>query len=161
MAATSKRTGPGGDGVATSALSRLSILKAEDLATTHVDVPEWGGRVWIRELTATDRARFDEAFFTAKQSIEQAPAGRNVRGKRRRRQAAKVTTSVEIHAHAIKTLLVWLTMCDEGGKRLFDAEEDLAELGKKGAKPITTVYEASAVFNGISNDEDIEDAAGE
>jgi|GEM_PF-180163 len=157
-------TGPGGavKVAGNSALSRDQILNASDLETTFVDSKEWGGRVYIRELTATDRSRFDEAFYTARQSIEQEAGGRSARGKRRHRPAAKVTTSVEIHAARIKTLLVYLSVCDESGKRLFDDDRDLEKLGTKSSKAINEIYEASARFNGIAEEDDeTEDAAGE
>lgn len=43
-------------------LSRAAILQAEDLPTRSVDVPEWGGAVWIRTMTGGERDRFEAEF---------------------------------------------------------------------------------------------------
>lgn len=40
-------------------LSRASILAATDLEFRQVDVPEWGGSVWVRGLTGRERDRFE------------------------------------------------------------------------------------------------------
>jgi hypothetical protein len=40
-------------------LNRESILSADDLARERVDLPEWGGFVHVRTLTAGERDRFE------------------------------------------------------------------------------------------------------
>ncbi len=40
-------------------LSRDSILSADDLPREEVHVPEWGGSVFVRTLTAGERDRFE------------------------------------------------------------------------------------------------------
>jgi hypothetical protein len=40
-------------------LSRDQILSVEDLTTVAVEVPEWGGVVVVRMLTAGERDRFE------------------------------------------------------------------------------------------------------
>jgi hypothetical protein len=41
-------------------LTAVDILAAEDLAVVEVDVPEWGGIVRLRPLTAQEAIRFAE-----------------------------------------------------------------------------------------------------
>lgn len=48
------------------ALSRNDILNAVDRDTVAVDVPEWGGTVHIRMMTAGERDRWE--LFVAKNS---------------------------------------------------------------------------------------------
>lgn len=40
-------------------LTRDQILKADDLKKEEVSVPEWGGSVYIREISAGERLRFE------------------------------------------------------------------------------------------------------
>jgi hypothetical protein len=41
------------------ALSKLDILKVKELKRELVNVPEWGGDVWVQEMTGVQRDRFD------------------------------------------------------------------------------------------------------
>jgi hypothetical protein len=41
-------------------LSKDAILKAEDLDTEDVEVPEWGGSVRVRGMTAAERDKFEQ-----------------------------------------------------------------------------------------------------
>ena len=41
-------------------LSREQILEAQDLVTERVEVPEWGGAVMVRSLTAAQMERVQE-----------------------------------------------------------------------------------------------------
>jgi hypothetical protein len=43
-----------------SGLSASQILSANDTKVEPVDVPEWGGKVYVRVLRGTDRDRFEE-----------------------------------------------------------------------------------------------------
>jgi hypothetical protein len=45
-----------GDG---GGLAREAILGADDLERIEVDVPEWGGSVWVRTMEATQRDAFE------------------------------------------------------------------------------------------------------
>jgi hypothetical protein len=40
-------------------LTRDQIFAAEDLTTVAVEVPEWGGTVFVRMMTAGERDRFE------------------------------------------------------------------------------------------------------
>jgi hypothetical protein len=44
-------------------LNREDILKAEDLQTRDVDVPEWGGTVRIRGLSGADRDAYQASMM--------------------------------------------------------------------------------------------------
>jgi hypothetical protein len=47
-------------------LSRDQILGAEDLKREEVAVPEWGGSVFVRTMTGSERDRFEAAFVRDK-----------------------------------------------------------------------------------------------
>ena len=76
-------------------LSRDDILKAEDLTTEEVDVPEWGGTVLVRGLTGRERDEF-EASVMVRYAGEMVQDLANIRAKthlpvrHRRRRAAPV-----------------------------------------------------------------------
>jgi hypothetical protein len=48
------------------ALDRKSILAADDVRKEKTAVPEWGGDVFLRVLTGTDRDRFEESYSEQK-----------------------------------------------------------------------------------------------
>jgi hypothetical protein len=48
------------------ALDRKSILAADDVRKEKFPVPEWGGDVFLRVLTGTDRDRFEESYSEQK-----------------------------------------------------------------------------------------------
>ncbi|MCT2531021.1 phage tail assembly chaperone [SAR92 clade bacterium H921] len=70
-------------------LDRKSIFKAVDLDIQNVPVPEWGGDICIRGLTARERDHFEA-------SIGQSANLENLRAR-----------------------LVVLSICDETGERVF------------------------------------------
>jgi hypothetical protein len=42
-----------------SPLSKSAILSAPDLQPVAIDVPEWGGRIYIRPMTGAERDRWE------------------------------------------------------------------------------------------------------
>jgi hypothetical protein len=46
-------------------LSKSAILEAEDLPRREVHVPEWGGSVFIRMMTGSERDAFEERQIKA------------------------------------------------------------------------------------------------
>jgi len=61
--------------VAASAATRESILGASDRIAGYLDIPEWGGRVYVATLTVAQRAQFLEALSklqAGNDSIERA-----------------------------------------------------------------------------------------
>lgn len=75
------------------ALSKDDILNASDLETVSVDVPEWGGTVYVGMMTGAERDRFEREWVSAK--FQDNPRAK----------------------------LAALTLCDESGNRLFSYEE--------------------------------------
>lgn len=69
-------------------LDRKAIFKAVDLDVKTVEVPEWGGEVCVRGLTARERDHFE----------------------------ASIGTSANLEN--LRARLVVLTLCDEEGERL-------------------------------------------
>lgn len=112
-------------------LGRDEILAANDIQTEEVKVPEWGGSVLVRGLTALERDRFEASVVTQK-------------GK-----------TVEVKIENARAKLASWTIVDEQGKPLF-GPKDIAELGKKSAAAMNRVYNVAARLSGIT-DEDLEE----
>lgn len=47
-------------------LDRKSILSANDVRLEKVNVPEWGGDVFLRVISGTDRDRFEDSYAEQK-----------------------------------------------------------------------------------------------
>lgn len=112
-------------------LTREQIIAAQDIDTIEVLVPEWGGLVLVRGLTAAQRGQFTAAIY------EQ-------RGKQ---QVVKLQD--------IQVRLCALSIVDEHGKRIF-SDNDLALLAGKSAAALQHVFEAAQRLSGLSN-EDVEE----
>ena len=114
-------------------LTKEAILKADDLDITAVDVPSWGGQVYIRTMTGGERDGFEQAVSDA-----------NKAGK--------------LDIRGLKVKLVVLTLCDENGARLF-SESDTAALLAKSSKALNSLFIAAQKINGLT-ESDVEELAG-
>jgi len=99
-------------------LSREQILAAVDMKIEAVEVPEWGGTVYIRNLTGKARERFEKSRY-------------RMHGK-----------EVEIIHENTRTSLLAATICDAQGNLLFTAEH-LDALGEKSGEILDRLFEAS------------------
>ena len=113
------------------ALSRADILGADDLPKKEVSVPEWGGHVWVRTMTGTERDAFEAALLNGE---------------------SKATNLGNIRAR-----MASMTLCDDVGERLFVAE-DIEELGAKSAAALDRVFAVAQELNHFG-DKDVEDLA--
>jgi len=118
-------------------LNKSQILAAVDLPTETVDVPEWGGEVLVRGLTAAERDAFEQSVVTL-----------NGAGK---------AASTKMNLSNVRAKLCALTMVDADGERLFsDAEVDA--LGRKSAQALQRVFDAAQRLSGLSQS-DVEELA--
>lgn len=112
-------------------LTRDQILKAQDLPTEDVPVPEWGGTVRVRALTGAERDAFEQSI------VEQ-------RGR-----------SARMNLQNLRAKLVALTVVDEEGNRIF-SDSDAKLLGKKSALALNRVFEVAQKLSGLTS-EDVEE----
>jgi len=113
-------------------LSKADILGADDLPKQEVAVPEWGGQVWVRTMTGTERDAFEAALLN----------GDN-----------KATNLANIRAR-----MATLTVCDDDGGRLFN-DDEMAALGAKSAAALDRIFAVAQELNHFG-DKDAEDLAG-
>lgn len=111
-------------------LNRDQILNSDDLTKEEVSVPEWGGEVFVRTLTGTEKDTFEEKII-----------GKNG----------------GVNMKNIRALLASLTIVDEKGERLFE-ESDIKELGRKSGAALSRVFNVAQRLNKISDD-DVEELA--
>ena len=107
-------------------LSKAAILAAR-LKTETLAVPEWGGEVLVRELTAGERATFEEA------------AG----------NAVKSNSPIR----DIRERLALLACVDESGASLFD-ESDFPALQRTSGAALARVADLAMALSGMTADED-------
>ena len=106
-------------------LTKDAILNAQDLQRVEVEVPEWGGTVWIRTLTGNQRDVFEASLMKANGKTQNLT---NVRG----RFAA-------------------LVVCDESGTQMFNDAEAM-KLGEKSAAALNRIWDAGTQLNGIGEE---------
>lgn len=116
-------------------LSRDQIFAIDDSRIERVEVPEWGGHVYVRMLSGTERDAFEAATVT-----------RKGKGK------------TETNLVNMRARLAVLCVCDESGKRLF-ADADATALGRKSAAALDRITDVALRLNGMT-EESVEDAEG-
>lgn len=120
-------------------LTREQIKSVDDRKVEAVEVPEWGGTVYVRGLSGTDRDAFEMAM------IDQ----RLVSGKR----------SQELNLRNLRAKLVVRTAVDSEDpdtcKPIFEVS-DIDWLGRKSAQALQRVYAVAQRLSGLSN-EDVEE----
>lgn len=112
------------------ALGRKAILATPDAGRTKVDVPEWGGYVWVHVMSGTERDAWEVTIIK-----EGKEAQKNMRAK-----------------------LLVLTVRDDDGQPLFTAE-DIPALGKKHYLVLDKVLDESKRINRLT-DKSMEELEG-
>ena len=115
-------------------LTRDQILGADDLTREKVDVPEWGGFVYVRELTASEKDALDAENYVLK--------GRDV----------------QVNRRDFKARLLVRSICDDKGKTLFTLK-DIQALGAKSLKAMERVAAVALKLSAMS-EESQEELAG-
>lgn len=114
-----------------SALTRDGVKAAEDLKRERLDVPEWGGYLFVRTMTAGERERWENKQFTAK-------------GK-----------DVQVNLKNITTSLAIEVCVDESGQKLFTAD-DVEMLNGKSCVVLQRIFDKAREVNRIGK-QDVEE----
>lgn len=123
------------------ALSRDAILGASDIKTEEVPVPEWGGTVLVRGLTAKQRDKAEAAMFQLRGSV-----------------TSKNGPDMRMSMAGVRALMAAMAIVDEQGDRLFsDADAEL--LGEKSGAALDRVFEVVTRLSEFS-DGDIDELVG-
>lgn len=110
------------------ALTREQILAAPDIERELVQVPEWGGDVWVYGLTGAELDQFQLEITRMKGQ------------------------KAEVDLANVRSKLAALAMRDESGARLF-TDADVQVLSAKSAKPLARVFDVAQRLSGLTTDE--------
>lgn len=103
-------------------LTKAQILKADDLPTKVVKVPEWGGEVTVCTLTAHDKDVWEESITRDEGKVEMTN---------------------------LRASLCALTIVGNDGKRIF-SDQDVQALGEKSSLAMSRIYNVAADMNRVS-----------
>lgn len=104
------------------ALSRDAILAADDIKTEEVQVPEWGGTVFIKGMTGEERDEFE--------ALNQRNGEPNF---------------LNLRARLLVRVIV-----NETGTRIF-TDQDAVALGKKSSGALNRLWDVVGELNGTSD----------
>lgn len=113
------------DSAGKGALTRDQILGAIDLVIEAVFVPEWGGTVYVRNLSGKGRDAFEGS---------RVRVGEN--------------NKVEMVHENTRARLLALAICDEHGALLF-SQEDIETLGEKNASALDRLFDVAQRMSGL------------
>ena len=112
-------------------LNREKIVTVKDSVSERVDVPEWGGHVFVRTLSGAERDTFEQDVL----------------------RLSKGNRSID----NVRARFLILCLCDDKGATMFD-RADIAILGSKSAKVLDSLFEVAQRLNGMGAD-DVEELA--
>lgn len=116
----------------TKSLSREDILNANDIEVKDVQVPEWGGKVYVKPLNGAERDKYEKEALAWQQGTE---------------EQAKLS---------IRAKLVAYSVVDPETKEPLFNTGDIEILSKKNSKPLDRVFQAAQRMNGLTK-KDIEE----
>lgn len=110
------------------ALTKQDILNADDLGLLEVPVKEWGGSIYIRVMSVTERDAYENEWVQNKhKGVEN-----------------------------FRTKFLQKVICDDKGELLFTTPEEIAALGKKSAKVMARIW-AKAMQHNALTEEDVQE----
>ena len=112
-----------------TSLTREQILACQDIKIEEVQVPEWGGGVFVKSLTGKELDLYQDGIVKMR--------GKDVQG---------------INYVNMRSKLVAMALCDAEGKRLF-SETDVETLAAKSAGALNRVFLAAQRISGLDKTE--------
>ena len=119
------------------ALTREQILNKVDIGTKEIKVPEWGGSIYIRQLTRGEQDSYLKRQYGSAQLKQDSRA---------RSQEIK---GFNIYGH--DAFICSLGICDTEGKPIFN-QKDIAELDTKSGVVIGRIAKEIIEFSGMAGD---------
>lgn len=107
-------------------LNRDDILKVPDLVAEPVHA--WGGIVYVRGMTGTERDHFEGSVVNQKNGQQ------------------------TVNMDDIRAKLCVVCICDENGNRLF-TDDDVELLSKKSGKELNRIFGVAQRLSGITTEE--------
>ena len=104
-------------------LGKMDVLRAKKLKRELVSVPEWGGYIWVQEMTAEERDRFD-SWVVGRKTGDQT---------------------------GMRLRVVLHTAINEDGSMMF-SELDIDDLKDKSGCAVVTISNAGLKLSGMSEE---------
>lgn len=114
-------------------LTKDQILQADDMIKERIEVPEWGGAVYVSTMSAAGRDEFEHDMVSVK---EDGTTERNLAN--------------------FRASLCARTICNKNGKRMFHTAEDVKALGEKSAAAVERIFSVAVRINKIGK-KDVEE----
>jgi hypothetical protein len=128
------------------ALTREQILNLDDIQVKEIDVPIWGKKVYIKQLTRGQQDTYLKRQFGTAQM------------KQDRQAKAQEFKNWELYGHD-----AWLCakgICDEKGNRIFD-DADIKDLKTKNGEAIGYIAKEIILYSKMEDDLTAEDEVEE
>lgn len=109
-------------------LTKQQILAAQDVVKEQVKVPEWGGSVYVRSITAAERGQIEAAAARFKEN----------KGKD------------DSFARNFTVKFAAMAICDQKGERVFK-DEDIAALAQKNSAVVSRIAEVAQRLSGFTS----------
>ena len=116
-----------------SVLNRDDILGADDIQIELVEVPEWGGDIFVKGMTGSERDLFEAGIISVNSKSE------------------------KVDMRDIRAKLCAASVCNEAGKKLFN-QADIKALSQKSAVALQRVFKVAQRLSGLTDD-DVEELA--
>lgn len=110
-------------------LNKEQILSADDLQIEEMEIPEWGGTIYIRVMTGTERNLFVQDIYTSEDKEDEVDL-------------------------SIRFKLCAATIVNSKGERLF-SESEIETLSNKSFIVLDRIYRKAEILNCIDDAEKI------
>jgi len=120
-------------------LSREQILQQVTLKREEVEIPEWGGSVLVRELTAAERDSYENSLLETKKGLNGKP-------------------EIRPNLKNVKAKMASIVLIDEAGNRLFK-DADALQLGNLSASALNRIVDVAERLSGLTK-KDVEELEG-
>jgi hypothetical protein len=118
-------------------LNRSDILSVVDILVKEVDVPEWGGTVFIRQLTRGEQDTYLKRQYGATRLTQHT------------KNDVQEISAVDVYGH--DAFICSRGICDDAGKLLFK-EGDVEALKSKNGAVIGRLSSEIVKFSGMAGD---------
>ena len=109
-------------------LTKEQILAAQDAEPVAVEVPEWGGTVYVRPMSAGSRDRWEGDLLDRAEKRKQS-----------------ITAAVE----NLRAVFLSKCLCDQDGGLLFGSD-DIEALAAKSYRAVDRAYDKAQTINGLT-----------
>lgn len=107
-------------------LTAAQILAADDIKIEEVEIPEWGGKVYVRTLTGRERDAFEASTVSEE--------------------------GVAVQLRNLRARFAAIVCCNEEGERLFPTDQAESALGSKSSVPLDRIWDAGRALNRMDED---------